>query len=132
MAADFEGARAAAAMAEAMLWATEPFIQSVNYCYFCALTIAAGYPVGRALNEGEVPKALRQHLNQLKEWADACPETFADKHVLVSAEIARLEGRGSTRNACTKRRSARPRARVHSKRSPCQRTCRAIPCGTRL
>jgi signal transduction histidine kinase len=33
------------------------------------------------------------HREQLREWAENYPPTFADKHALVSAEIARLEGR---------------------------------------
>ena len=33
------------------------------------------------------------HQEQLREWAESYPPTFADKHTLVSAEIARLEGR---------------------------------------
>ena len=36
---------------------------------------------------------LMTHREQLREWAESYPPTFADKHALVSAEIARLEGR---------------------------------------
>src|SRR6185437_7407917 len=36
---------------------------------------------------------LTAHREQLREWAETYPPTFADKHALVSAEIARLEGR---------------------------------------
>ena len=36
---------------------------------------------------------LTAHQEQLREWAENYPPTFADKHALVSAEIARLEGR---------------------------------------
>ena len=36
---------------------------------------------------------LTAHREQLREWAENYPPTFADKHALVSAEIARLEGR---------------------------------------
>ena len=36
---------------------------------------------------------LARHREQLREWADTYPPTFADKHALVSAEIARVEGR---------------------------------------
>ena len=32
-------------------------------------------------------------MEQLHGWADSYPPTFADKHALVAAEIARLEGR---------------------------------------
>ena len=36
---------------------------------------------------------LAAHQEQLREWAENYPPTFADKHALVLAEIARLEGR---------------------------------------
>ena len=36
---------------------------------------------------------LTAHREQLREWAETYPPTFADKHALVCAEIARLEGR---------------------------------------
>jgi len=34
-------------------------------------------------------------LEPLEEWAQTCPETFFDKCALLSAELARLEGRDS-------------------------------------
>ena len=36
---------------------------------------------------------LRAHREQLREWAENYPPTFADKHALVLAEIARIEKR---------------------------------------
>ena len=36
---------------------------------------------------------LTAHQEQLRDWAENYPPTFADKHALVSAEIARLQGR---------------------------------------
>src|SRR5260370_35090343 len=36
---------------------------------------------------------LTAHREQLREWAENCPPTFADKHALVSAEIASIERR---------------------------------------
>ena len=36
---------------------------------------------------------LTAHREQLREWAENYPPTFADKHALVSAEIARIERR---------------------------------------
>jgi formate hydrogenlyase transcriptional activator len=38
---------------------------------------------------------LATHVEQLREWAEINPTTFADKHALVSAEISRLERRDS-------------------------------------
>ena len=37
--------------------------------------------------------ALLAHHRQIALWAENCPENFADRATLVSAEIARLEGR---------------------------------------
>jgi len=34
-----------------------------------------------------------EHRDQLREWAENYPPTFGDKHALVSAEFARIEGR---------------------------------------
>ena len=90
---DFEVARSAADKAAALLWATEPFIQSSNYCYYRALTAAALHRTDDPQGHAEGLDALHRHLGQLREWANACPDTFIDKYTLVSAEIARLEGR---------------------------------------
>jgi hypothetical protein len=90
---DFEVARSAADKAEALLWATEAFIQSADYCYYRALTVAALHQTDQPQSRTEGLKALYRHLKQLREWADACPETFIGKYTLVSAEIARLESR---------------------------------------
>jgi hypothetical protein len=38
-------------------------------------------------------RELLTHREQLREWAENYPPTFSDKHALVSAEIARIEGR---------------------------------------
>ena len=38
-------------------------------------------------------EALTAHHRQLQQWADICPEDFADRAALVGAEIARIEGR---------------------------------------
>ncbi|WP_042876090.1 trifunctional serine/threonine-protein kinase/ATP-binding protein/sensor histidine kinase [Cupriavidus necator] len=37
--------------------------------------------------------ALSAHDRQLRAWAENCPQNFEDRAVLVSAEIARIEGR---------------------------------------
>ena len=90
---DFETALSSAEQAAALLWATEAFIHSADYCYYRALTVAALHQLCGPQENAGVLQALYPHLKQLKEWADACPETFADKYTLVAAEIARLEGR---------------------------------------
>ena len=44
-------------------------------------------------SRSEWRELLTAHQERLREWADNYPPTFADKHALVAAEIARLEGR---------------------------------------
>ena len=65
----------------------------LDYVYYCALTGAAGY----AMLSAEEQRAWRERLAalqaQLHEWAENNPPTFRDKYALVSAEIARLDGK---------------------------------------
>ena len=71
--------------------------RSVSSCsttfYYAALTVAALYEKASADEQPEWRELLTAHEEQLREWAENNPPTFADKHALVSAEIARLEGR---------------------------------------
>ncbi len=62
------------------------------YCY-AALTVAVLYENASADERTKWRELLTAHQEQLREWAENYPPTFADKHALVSAEIARLEGR---------------------------------------
>src|SRR5580692_4222757 len=48
-----------------------------------------------APEQQEWRQLLSAHQEQLREWAENYPPTFADKYLLVSAEIARLERRDS-------------------------------------
>jgi PAS domain S-box-containing protein len=68
-------------------------IQRLDYFCYAALTVAALYEDGSADEQKEWRELLTAHREQLREWAENCSSTFADKHALVSAEIARLERR---------------------------------------
>jgi signal transduction histidine kinase len=65
----------------------------LDYFYYTALTVAALYEKASADEQPGWRELLTTHREQLREWADNYPPTFADKHALVSAEIARIEGR---------------------------------------
>ncbi|PYX50556.1 MAG: histidine kinase, partial [Acidobacteria bacterium] len=67
--------------------------QVLDYFLYAALTVAALYEKGSADEQQEWRNLLTAHREQLREWAENYAPTFADKHLLVSAEIARLEGR---------------------------------------
>jgi len=90
---DYEAAIAAAEKATALLWSSDSHIQLLDYHYYSALAIAAVYDTAPLDRQKEWLEQLSSHVDQLREWAEHCSATFPDKHALVSAEIARIEGR---------------------------------------
>jgi PAS domain S-box-containing protein len=90
---DYAEALAAADKAKALLWGVTVWIQLVDYYYYTALTVAALYRYASADEQQRWRELLTAHGEQLREWAGNYPPTFGDKHALVSAEIARIEGR---------------------------------------
>jgi predicted ATPase/PAS domain-containing protein len=93
LAGDYVAALAAAQRAQPMLSAVFGVLPWFDYFYYTALTVAALYENASASEQDGWRDLLTAHREQLREWADNNPPTFGDKHVLVSAEIARLEGR---------------------------------------
>jgi predicted ATPase/signal transduction histidine kinase/GAF domain-containing protein len=90
---DYAEALAAAEKAKALLWASSLHIQRFDYFYCAALTMAALFENASADEQQKWRGLLTEHQEQLREWAENYPPTFTDKQALVSAEIARLEGR---------------------------------------
>jgi PAS domain S-box-containing protein len=90
---DYPEALAAADKAEALLWISAAHIHLLDYFYYTALTVASLYEIGTADEQIKWRELLTAHREQLREWAENNPQTFADKHALVLAEIARLERR---------------------------------------
>ena len=68
-------------------------IQQLDYFYYTALSVSALCETASADQQQAWRELLTAHREQLSEWAKNYPPTFGDKHALVSAEIARLEGR---------------------------------------
>ena len=92
----------AAQQAKALLWPAEhpeetvthhAYIQIVDYYYYAALTASALYETGDQVTRSEAIETIKHSLRWLREWAEICPSTFLDKHRLVLAELARIEGR---------------------------------------
>jgi PAS domain S-box-containing protein len=91
---DYTEALAAADKARPLIkGAAVKVAQLVDYFYYTALTAAALYENASTDEQTRWRKLLTTRLERLREWAENCPQTFADKHALVLAEIARLEGR---------------------------------------
>jgi PAS domain S-box-containing protein len=93
IAGDYEAALAASQQAKPILRALVGLFQTLDFFYYTALTVAALYVNASADEQAGWRDLLTMHREQLREWADNYPPTFADKHALVSAEIARVEGR---------------------------------------
>ena len=93
MSGDYEAALVAARKAKALLWSTDAHIQLLDYHYYTALAMAAAYGTVPPDRQRALREALAAHLHQLREWAESCSATFDDKHALLAAEIARLDGR---------------------------------------
>jgi PAS domain S-box-containing protein len=91
---DQVAALAAAQKTKALLWTLfgQPILL-LDYYYYAALVVADRYENASADEQHECRAQLAAHQAQLREWAQNCALTFHNKFVLVSAEIARLEGR---------------------------------------
>jgi PAS domain S-box-containing protein len=92
---DYSEALAAADKVKPLLSAAAGQIQLLDYYCYTALALAANYENASADEQQEWRKLLSAYQEQLHEWAENYPPTFADKYMLVSAEIARLERRDS-------------------------------------
>jgi PAS domain S-box-containing protein len=90
---DYAEALGAAGKVKPLLSVPTPQIQLLDYFYYAALTVAACYENASADEQAGWRDLLTTHQEQLREWAESYPPTFSDKHALVCAEIARLEGR---------------------------------------
>jgi PAS domain S-box-containing protein len=64
-----------------------------TYRFYHALTLAALHTRASAEQQLQFAQTLGEILGKLKVWADYCPENFANRYFLVSAEVARIEGR---------------------------------------
>jgi PAS domain S-box-containing protein len=90
---DYAEARAAAGKAKALLLISSVQLQLFDYFYYAALTVAVLYEEASADQQSGWHELLTAHREQLREWAENYPPTFSDKYALVSAELARIEGR---------------------------------------
>jgi PAS domain S-box-containing protein len=94
MAGQFEEAEIALENARAFDWGSPGHIQVSDSQFYAALTYAAldngDLEDPRTLNRRAKIRAAEQ---RMARWASASPTTFAARHVLITAEIARIEGR---------------------------------------
>ena len=61
--------------------------------FYRALTLASVHRRAPAAQQAELAQALSEVLKKLAHWAESCPENYGNRHALVAAELARIEGR---------------------------------------
>ncbi len=86
-------ARQAAAQAAAALGPVTAMPIQAAHHFFLALTLAELYAQAPAAEQRETAQTLEGLLRKHAIWAAHCPENFQSRHALVSAEVARIEGR---------------------------------------
>ena len=82
-----------AAEAKPLLWSARCHIQFANYCMYESLALGAVHGAASDERRAEIRAEIAENLRHLEKWAQSCPATFAHKHWIVSAELARIEGR---------------------------------------
>jgi predicted ATPase/signal transduction histidine kinase len=93
LARDHVAALDALAKATPLLWSTRSFLEAADYHFYGALARAAACAVACGDERAQHFEALLAHHRRLWVWAENCSRNFANRAALVSAEIARLEGR---------------------------------------
>ena len=92
-AGDYDAALAALFKAQPLYWATTSMFESAEYHFYGALSRAAYHDSAPFEERRQILDNLMVHSQQLRVWADNCPENFENRAALVNAEIARLQGR---------------------------------------
>ena len=89
-------AAAADALSKAQPLGGDPFSQhfeAAEFWFYGALSHAASWDSAPPDEKQRHSEALKAHQDQLDIWAQNCPENFENRATLVSAEIARIQGR---------------------------------------
>jgi predicted ATPase/signal transduction histidine kinase/CheY-like chemotaxis protein len=99
-AGDYESAIDAELKAQRLLWTSPSFFEVAEYRFYAALA-RAGYCNATSADQHPLHlPALAAHQRQLEIWAQHSPENFGHRTALISAEIARIEGRPLDAERC--------------------------------
>jgi predicted ATPase/signal transduction histidine kinase len=90
---DYDDALAAADRARPLLWSAQAHSTHRNFRLYEGLTLAALFSAAEPERQAEWARTLRDHQGVLRHLAELNPATFQHPHALLSAEIARIEGR---------------------------------------
>ena len=90
---DYADAIEASLRAQRLLWTSFAFAEEAEYHFYTALSRAASCDGASTAERQHHLESLTAHQRQLAVWTENCPENFENRLALVSAEIARIEGR---------------------------------------
>ena len=93
LAGDYASAIEASSRAQKLVGAWQTALETAEHHFFGALSRAAIYELALPDERQQHLEALSAHHRQLEVWVVNCPENFESRVALVSAEIARIEGR---------------------------------------
>jgi PAS domain S-box-containing protein len=93
LAGDANSAIVAAEKAAGLLWTSPSFLETAEYHFYAALARASCCDTAPVAARARHMQALHSHHEKITVWAENCPANFSNRAALVSAEIARLEGR---------------------------------------
>jgi len=93
MAGDYASAVEASSRAQRLFGAWQTAPETAEHHFYGALSRAAFCDSALPEERQQHLDALAAHHRQLEVWAVNCPENFENRAALVSAEIARIEGR---------------------------------------
>ncbi len=79
--------------AHQLLWPAASQVETGDFRFYAALARAAAWDSASSEDGQRHFAALMDHHRQLEIWARHCPANFENRTALVSAEIARIEGR---------------------------------------
>ena len=92
-AGDYVSAVEASRKANQLLWPAASQVETGDFRFYAALAHAAAWSSAPSDERPEHLAALKDHHRQIQIWALHCPANFETKTALVSAEVARIEGR---------------------------------------
>ena len=92
-AGDYAAAIEAASEAQRLLWTTQSHFEIADYHFYAALAHAGSWATAPGEVRQQHLEAVIAHHQQLSVWAQHAPEHFANRAALLSAEVARLQGR---------------------------------------
>ncbi len=125
---DYASALDAAVKAQGMLAGPSP-VERAEYHFYAALARAGSVDTPEDLQsdwQTTHRDALTAHHQQLRIWAEYCPENFENRAALVAAELARLERRDLDAERLYEQaiRSARVNGFVHNEALACETAAR--------